>query len=297
MKNLIKISSLLFLFVGLVGFYSCNKIKNELQPSDELVQKNIEKPNWSWKIKLPEGSNVMTKDAESKVELPEGFYFKIESTTGNVFYEKILTKVRCECTKRGTGEGGCYPFAFQGEYGYILKGACSSCDKIMRINNQDVEVKNIEILFGEISKIKEYQKSLQMYALAISFSKKGKDVTVFPVTSYTQMLEMKSVDGATLQKQSVIEQLKQIVEFAKEESQNPSVVELTPLSVEGKLVFVELPKDFLETNHLYRWVNKTNAKCTGSCTGGRCTLHKQTIPFVGTAYWCDGCDSGCTLSV
>lgn len=34
-----------------------------------------------------------------------------------------------------------------------------------------------------------------------------------------------------------------------------------------------------------------------SCSSGNCSLQSKSVPFAGTAYWCEGnCDGTCTLS-
>lgn len=166
---------------------------------------------------------------------------------------------------------------------------CKNCSLIVKNGRNTVGVKNIEIMLGNVNKVSTYDRAFTMMALSLGLSKKSNEVTVFPVVSYAQMLQMKGISSTDLQSQKIIQQLKQIVESANAESKNPNETALTPLNIEGKLAFIELPKDFLENNSIYRMIERDKISCSGSCSGGTCALEKFTIPFVATVYWCQGC--------
>lgn len=80
-----------------------------------------------------------------------------------------------------------------------------------------------------------------------------------------------------------MKQLKEISQFAFEESKNKSDLGLTPLTINDKLLFLELPKDFLEHNGFYRSVSQKIVD--GKYSNHSRSLKSQSIPGFGKAYW------------
>lgn len=217
------------------------------------------------------------KDGSIFIQAPVGWaYVGFESKTGKL---KVATSggttVSCTCT----GTGSCLPFVATGPAGSTAgcAGNCTSCsqkqsakigtgpDTIfstggyidLAANIDYASTPNLPAAFAAMFEVKEIKQAFK------SFLDK-----VYGGLPWPKMIEGENFITA------------------------PEGYSIVPVNIYGRAAMVPVPTIALRT---IQSTGGTTASC--KCTQGTCTVKSQSIPFVGSATWCEGsCSGTCTLS-
>ncbi|MDX1902788.1 MAG: hypothetical protein SFU27_01415, partial [Thermonemataceae bacterium] len=230
-------------------------------------------------------------------KLPENYYAIIETASG----EKIYADdggIRCDC---GSGAGGtCVPVKVGDKLGCFQSNGCTTCTATYfrtKGDAQPITIKNINIMLGNIETAKEdditREDDLQGTTAFLKESKLVEQL-IIPINSYSEMKKMKYISEQDLKSDFVDEQIKFIIEGAAKKSKSTEKV-LSPISIKGKLAFLVLPRDFVENSSgIFRlYDDEAGLKCSGNCQAGSCVKKSRLF---GEVVWCEGCNSGCSLS-
>jgi len=216
----------------------------------------------------------------SKVQVTNEYSLSITPPTGWVYvgYEKKTgklkaatggTTVSCDCT----GTGNCLPFVATGSAGTTAgcAGSCTAC-------TQKQSAKSVKFESGGYVNLAGGVNIAERADLPAAFA------AMFEVP------EIKHGFNAFLQKMYMDLPWPKMV-IGEDFMSVPNGYSIIPVDVYGRVTMVPVPTASLRT------ATASGTKTSCSCTSGTCTLKTQSIPFVGSASWCEGsCSGTCTLS-
>ena len=263
--------------LGSVFFTSCSKNQAVLETRSSDRQETI--------FLLPEGTRFIpsrTADNEIDFILPKEYEF----ITLNTDQTRILSvsnggTITCDCT---SGDGGCKPFA-AGDYIGCFTEGCTTC-------------------VGTSSNSSTSASSTNFIKVPIS-TKTGDILNAFSGFSeyryITNPLEWVSIpypsshDLDLKLNRKLDKMLEAIWEMPVNEIRLDDNTVYTPIYANGHKLLMAIPFHQLEEGTLYipKKANLVNSSASCSGCSGKCKV--RSVKF-GAVIFCDGCDSGCTLS-
>ena len=254
---------------------------------------------------LPAGSKAEKVGGEVRFTLPERFHLAITNADGDVLALPPGGSVTCRCQSR---DGGCYPgfIDLPAPYEDIITcftyadNPCSQCYQTVHDNST-----------GEKYPLSQYRAEVR-FGTPDEYAARSRRVNASyregfrPVLSFTEMKMLPSATEALLSREDVQATISlfQAVHApgAKTTSAErtpegvghvPAGHNLAPFNVEGHLVYLVVSQEDVDRGYVVGLAAEAgphNFRCPG-CSG-RCRLQNP----VDRVYYCDGCDSGCTLS-
>lgn len=264
--------------ISLVSYYNGNT--TSIVTSNTKNQPNHEELDFQFPIGTTFKENI---DSEGNIEsydftLPSnskmiGISSKNEIIDGLAGGSGTL---RCTCS----GDGACKPFTAGGKWGCVLDG-CTNCkESVSKLKDSDA----FDLFFlvqGEASVF------FLLAALGIGSP-------IFQVDDWLSIpfIETKDFDNPDFQKVFT-----EIDDYIKSESKDLSTIVSIPYYIDGKKMLIDIPYDLVEDGMLYTLAagnSGSSIACSGTCKSGKCV--KKTAAF-GQVTYCDGCDSGCSLTL
>ena len=225
---------------------------------------------------IPLNSKIMVnKNNTINIQTPSGWvYIGVDSSTRSlVMIGNGTTSVSCTCT----GSGSCYPFIATGLSGSTsgCAGDCTSCQM-----TQTGVFQGTTHIFSSGGYID--------FTQGVNFAKKG----VHLPAVFASMFNVKEVAEALNNFLEKVYEGKPYPVMIQGENfiTAPDGYEMAVVNVFGRATIIPVPNGS-GTGDL---IAGGTASC--SCTQGGCTVKSHSIPFIGSATWCEGdCSGTCTL--
>jgi hypothetical protein len=183
----------------------------------------------------------------------------------------------CTCS----GKGGCKPFTAAGKWGCLMDG-CTDCKGTVKATKTANETLNLFfVVRGEASEF-------------LYLSSLGNGSPILSIEDWLTLPFIESSDFDNSVFQNVFTELS---EYISSESRNSNNMVSIPYSIEGKKMLIDIPFELVEDGMLYTiqaGSSVSSISCSGSCKNGNCV--KKTAAM-GQVTYCDGCQSGCSLSM
>lgn len=302
MNKLLKI--VLGLFLTLT-FFACSGDDTSVRELNEVTDADIIRSiheNGQKGIPFPEGSTVQKTNVDNfTISLPYGYFYVVKdinsskSLSPQTQFLSALS-VTCKCTKGS----GCSPVKYEDDYYCVMNSGCQSCTmsttKSSKSNGSEVEIlglinKNVGITLISDQEIPKYKKGD-----LINHENFIKNKEVIHGNAFAELFEIKEVK----------KYFTKLGEDYKENMIKPNSYAF--LNVFGNLMLVPYLSNSVnfEINDVKYEAKSIQAatlelaaaKVSCSCSqGSGCTKKKYSVPFVGTAYYCDaGNCTECTLN-
>lgn len=257
---------------------SCNQEKENLKISQN-IEKNADQPTL---LPLPEGTVITEIKDENNITTSLDFTFNNNSELIGYYEENGITKIStsgngsltCTCT----GTGGCKPFTAGGKIGCLIDG-CKECKGT--VNSKTIAFDFIFIRNGEIS-------------AELSLSSLGSWSTIIDPQTW---LDLPFMDASDLENTNFKEALNEIQDYISENAGSTENLVSIPMQIMNKKFLIDVPFSLVENGMLYSFKasgSGSTITCSGSCNYGTC---KKVSAGMGQVTYCDGCQTGCTLSI
>ncbi len=224
---------------------------------------------------IPQGSTIQTnEDATLSITPPTGWIYvgTIKNSTETFTVAGGQATVSCDCKTSGT----CLPFTASGPLGSTsgCAGGCSDCN-----------MKQSATISGEIFSSGGY----------LNFNVQPR--IILEVENYpASFKEMNNVPEVAAKIQQFLDQVYAGATVPEVPIENnyliaPAGYLMAMVDICGRATTLVIP----ETAMIAGGAGSATASC--ACTNGTCTVKTKTIPFVGSASWCEGvCSGTCSLT-
>jgi len=304
MKTIKILKIVLVLFLTLT-FFACNENDISVRELNEVTDTDIIRSileNGQKGIPFPEGSTVQKTNVDNfTISLPNGYFYVVKDINSSKSLSpqtQLLSalSVTCSCTKGS----GCSPVKYEDDYYCVMNSGCQTCSmsttKPSISNGSEVVLlglvnKNVGITLISDQELPKYKKGD-----LINHENFIKNKEVIHGNAFTELFELSEVK----------KYFAKLGQDYKENMIKPNSYAF--LNVYGNLMLVPYLSNSVnfEINDVTyeaksfqaATLELAAAKISCICSkGSGCTKKKYSIPFVGTAYYCDaGNCIKCTLN-
>ncbi|MCS6820973.1 MAG: hypothetical protein NZ551_03805 [Microscillaceae bacterium] len=248
-------------------------------------------------IPLPEGSVIMqTSESTYQITLPANYYYVVSDANDNnrTQIEPEPVSVTCSCTN-GTG---CSPVRYDGKYYCISKPQGKICTaSISKVansrNSTRLSIKGLMNKSAGITLLSDKELPKKGENSLINFEKIIRHTSVIHGNAFTALFEVDEVK----------KYFSDLGEQYRQAGKEPN--KYAYLNIYGNLALVPFTEGLEIEIEGVKYAPKTangslkeiDANIVCKCTqGSGCKKEKMSIPFVGTAYYCEaGNCSKCSL--
>jgi hypothetical protein len=284
MKNV----KMLLVFSGVffVTLFACNKMnsssnQNAVSKEDIKQRNSIEEVSG---FKFPDGT-IFTNNLNSDGEIKSiDFKLPVNSKIFGILSNNTLVNrtgdggggLKCTCT----GTGGCKPFTAGGKWGCLIDG-CSKCTgTVSSKSNAAGQGDLLDLFFIQRGEGNEF--------LALSALNNSR-----PIIDINEWLELPFVTNEEINRAEFQNAIISLLDYIDNKSSEKQDMVSIPFYISGKKMLIDVPYSTIEDGMLYT-VSGGSVSCSGSCPNGSCG---KSTAAMGQVTYCDGCQSGCTLTM
>jgi hypothetical protein len=248
---------------------------------------------------IPQGSLLKINKESNSVDflLPKGYVLIGETTDGQLSRLYAGGTLTCTCTS--PSNGGCSPFVAEGPKGEITgcsMSNCSSCTGTVK----GLSVNGTETLYLNKINIVKSDDAINFVVDLKEFESLKNPTSEIMNTEFTTKIISEFLKGFQSQNKEQLARITNINEL------KDIGYKLVPVNFYGYRIYLPVDKS-LKLNVVNPMVNEVIAKyldnedgsysCNCNTNEGGCVLKTRSIPFLGSATWCEAGNCGsCTIT-